>query len=91
MKFIIAQFEFQSPTHLHSSRECSSLGVDAGEAFAGSKVGNFDDAAVRVNENVVAFDVAMHNLLIVKVLQALQDLLAVVRDGAFVVLQRTPF
>ena len=46
--------------------------------------------AIYCNQNPTNLDVPMDNLLVVEVLEALQDLLCVVGDGALVVLQRTP-
>lgn len=58
---------------LNGARECPRLRIDAGESLAGSEVGNLDDSAVSIHEDVVAFDVSVDDLLIVEVLQALKS------------------
>lgn len=75
---------------LKCAREGLSHGIDAGQPLGGAKVGDLDHAAVRVHQDVVALDVAVHDILFVQILKPLKDLLGVEGHGGLVVLERTP-
>ena len=54
------------------------------------KVGDLELASVHVDQNIVSFDVPVHNPLVMEVLQTLHNLPCVVLDSGLIILQGTP-
>jgi len=57
----------------HTS-ESACTWVHACETFRRSKVGDFDNSAVRVDENVVTLDISVYNLVVVLATEHKQSL-----------------
>ena len=62
--------------------------VEARQPFGGPEVGDFDLATEGIDQDIVSFDVAMDDALVMEVLDAFQDLSGVVTNGGLV--ERAP-
>lgn len=47
--------------YLNRAGECSSFWIDAGQSLARSEIRDFNDAAVSVDQNVVALNICKRN------------------------------
>ena len=75
---------------LQRPREGGGVRADPSQSLARPEVGYLHHAAVSIDEDVVALDIAMDDLLIVKVLETFQYLLGIVGDGPLLLLQCSP-